>query len=58
MGQMNTFVTVVMYGLWVVAIIFLLAATFTRFQYVDLNIFSLILLSFALVNSFFGVKKI
>jgi len=42
-----------MYGLWVVAILFLLGTTFTNFAYEDINLMAGIFLFFAALNSFF-----
>ena len=54
---MNIFLTVVMYLLWIATIVTILATTFTNFQYEDLNMLALFLLSFAIINSFFSVTR-
>ena len=54
---MNIFVTIVMYLLWIAAIIAILATTFQNFQYEDLNMIALFLFAFAIINSFFTVTK-
>ena len=41
-----------MYLLWVVAIIAVLAATFTNYKYADLDAIAGVLLFFAFINSF------
>lgn len=46
-----------MYFLWIMTIIAILATTFTRFQYEDLNAIASVLFIFAVINSFFVVKK-
>jgi hypothetical protein len=42
-----------MYTLWIITILLVLAATFTNFQFEDLNALAIVLLAFALINSFF-----
>lgn len=54
---MNKISTIIMYLLWIFAIIALLATTFTNFQYIDLNAIAGVLLLFALVNSFFITSR-
>ena len=46
-----------MYALWTMAIITVLATTFTNFQYLDLNVIAIVLLFFALLNSFLMSKS-
>jgi len=53
----SKFRTIIMYFLWVLAIIALLATTFTNFQYFDLNVLAFALLFFAFINSFFSMVK-
>lgn len=53
---MNKLITLVMYVVWVLAIVFVLATTFTNFQYEDLNLITFLLLGFAVLNSFFVVS--
>ena len=48
---------VVMYIIWILAIIFILATTFTNFQYLDLNVIALVLFGFALLNTFFNLSR-
>lgn len=50
-------VIVMMYILWVLTIIAILATTFKRFEYEDLNAIAAVLFVFAVINSFFAVKK-
>jgi len=52
---MNTLINIVMYCMWAVTIIAILAATFTNFSYLDLNVLSIVLFFFTLVNTFFCV---
>ena len=52
---MNTLINIVMYGMWAVSILAVLAATFTNFSYLDLNMIAVVLLGFTLVNTFFVV---
>ena len=54
---MNKIRAVVMYIVWTLAIITLLATTFTNFQYLDLNAIALGLLFFALLNSLLMSKS-
>ncbi len=54
---MNTFITVVLYILWISAIIAILATTFTNFRYDDLNAMAIVLTIFSFINSFFISKK-
>ena len=54
---MNRLVTVIMYLLWILNIIAVLATTFTNFRYLDLNMIALVLFGFALINSFFAISK-
>jgi hypothetical protein len=42
-----------MYTLWMITIALILAATFTNFQFEDLNALAIILLAFAVINSCF-----
>ena len=53
MGKIRT---VIMYVLWTLTIICVLATTFTNFQYFDLNVIAIALLLFALLNGFFMSK--
>ena len=52
---MNTIINIVMYCMWALSIIAILAATFTNFAYLDLNVIAIVLLVFTLVNTFFTV---
>ncbi len=55
---MQRFLSIVMYVLWTVTIVAVLSATFTNFQYEDLNILAAVLLFFAILNSIFvAIKK-
>ena len=54
---MSKISTIIMYALWTLAIITILATTFTNFQYLDLNIIAVALLFFALLNSFLMSKS-
>ena len=54
---MEKLISFFMYLLWAVTIIFILAATFTNFQNEDLNIFSVVLLIFSSLNSFFILTR-
>ena len=54
---MNVFLTVMMYVLWTAALIGLLGITFTNFQYPDLDVIVAVLWIFALINTFFTLKK-
>lgn len=48
---------ILMYVLWISAIIAILLTTFTSFKYEDLNLLAIILFVFALINSFLVVSK-
>ena len=54
---MNTIVTIVMYALWVLALIGILLITFTNFQHLDLDIIVSVIFLFTLVNTFFVIKS-
>ena len=54
---MDRFFSIVMYLLWIAAIIAVLCATFTNFQYEDVNLLAGILLIFSMINSIFAVVK-
>jgi len=54
---MNKLISFVMYLLWIVTIIGILAATFTSFRYEDLNLIAFVLLVFTSINTFFAVKQ-
>ena len=54
---MNKLITITMYILWTLTIVFILATTFTNFQYEDLNLITCLLFVFALLNSFFVVTQ-
>lgn len=54
---MEKLIVVVMYLLWVLTIIFILATTFTKFEYIDLNVIALVLFGFALLNTFFNLSR-
>ena len=54
---MGIMIAIIMYGLWILAIIFVLATTFTKFAYIDLNVFAILTLAIALINSFFTSKR-
>ena len=54
---MNTVLSGIMYILWVLTIILVLATTFTDFQYEDLNAFAAVFLVFALLNTFLVVAR-
>ncbi len=53
---MNAFITIVMYLLWGASLLGILVATFTKFQYADINMIVLVLLMFTLINSLFTRK--
>ena len=59
---MNTLINIIMYIMWAVTLIAILAATFTNFAYLDLNVIAIVLLVFTIINTFFvvsaGTKKI
>ena len=54
---MNKLSATVMYGMWILAVILLLATTFTNFVHTDLNILAGVFLFFAFVNSFFMMTR-
>ncbi|MEW5894730.1 MAG: hypothetical protein AB1650_03065 [Candidatus Omnitrophota bacterium] len=54
---MEKLISLLMYPLWVISILVILAATFTNFQYEDLNILAIILFVSACLNSFFIISK-
>jgi len=54
---MNTLISLVMYLLWLVTVVIVIAATFTNFQNEDLNIFAVVLLIFSSLNSFFILTR-
>ena len=55
--SVNIFVSLMMYGLRILAIIFILAATFTNFAHDDLNALAIVSLFFSVVNSFLTVGR-
>ncbi len=54
---MNRMIVVIMYGLWAATVLAALASTFMDFRYLDLNVLTLVLLTFALLNSFFYMAQ-
>lgn len=54
---MSIFINIFMYVMWAVALIAVLATTFTNFTYLDLNVIAIVLLAFSLVNSFLIVSS-
>ena len=54
---MEKLISLVMYLLWIVTVLMILAATFTNFQNEALNIFAVVLLIFSGLNSFFILSK-
>jgi len=55
---MGGLITLIMYVLWVVTIIAILASTFTGFEYLDLNVIAVVLFVFALLNTYFTMAKL
>ena len=55
--SMNIILTIIMYCMWAVTILAVLAATFTNFAYLDLNIIAIVLLVFTIINSYFTVSS-
>ena len=49
---MGKLITIVMYFLWILAILSVLATTFTDFQYEDLNAMAIVFTVFAALNSY------
>ena len=54
---MNKFITAIMYLLWTLTVIFLLAAVFTNFKFIDINAIAIILTAFTILNAFFTLPK-
>ena len=54
---MKTFMTIVMYTLWVIALVAIVATTLTDFKYEDLNVIAACFTVFSLINTFFVVTK-
>lgn len=54
---MERFFSLIMYVLWTATIIAVLSATFTNFQYEDLNILAGVLFVFSALNSFFMLSR-
>lgn len=54
---MDRFMIFVMYALWTLTLIGILIITFTRFQFIDLNVFVGILALVTIINSYFAIKK-
>lgn len=54
---MDKIISFFMYAIWILTIIAILATTFTNFQYIDLNAIAVVSMIFALINSFFLLKK-
>lgn len=54
---MDKLIGFMMYILWVASIIAILVATFTSFEYEDINLIATVLFIFAVVNSFFLVAR-
>ena len=50
-------ISLVMYLLWILTIIAILATTFTDFQYEDLNMIAVVLLVFAVINSYLVLTR-
>ena len=54
---MDIVFTIIMYILWILSIIGLLVITFSKFQFVDLNVIVGVLVFFTLVNSFLTITR-
>lgn len=54
---MEKLISFIMYILWIVTILMVLAATFTKFEHDDLNMIALLLFMFASLNSFFILSR-
>ena len=54
---MEKLISLVMYLLWIITVVMVLAATFTNFQNEDLNIIATVLLIFSSLNSFFILSR-
>ena len=54
---MNILSAIILFALWIIFVLGLLATTFTNFQYMDLNILVGIALFFAGANTFFKLSK-
>ena len=50
-------ISALMYVLWTLTIIAVLSATFTNFQYPDLDLIAGVLLVFSIINSLFAVSQ-
>jgi len=55
---MGGLITLIMYALWILTIIAILASTFTGFEYLDLNVIAVVLFLFALMNTYLTMVKI
>ncbi|MFP4473675.1 MAG: hypothetical protein ACLFPX_07430 [Candidatus Omnitrophota bacterium] len=56
-GNMGRFMNIIMYLLWTLTIIMVLAATFTEFEYTDLNAIAVVLFLFSFLNSFLMITR-
>ncbi len=54
---MGRFMNIIMYLLWTLTIIMVLAATFTEFEYTDLNAIAVVLFLFSFLNSFLMITR-
>lgn len=54
---MKKILTFLMYALWIVAIVLIVATTLTDFKYEDLNLLALVFFVFSLLNSFFVMSR-
>ena len=56
-SAMEKLISLVMYLLWIITIVMVIAATFTNFQNEDLNILAVVLLVFSSANAFFILTR-
>ena len=54
---MGGLIGLIMYALWSLTIIAILASTFTGFEYLDLNVIAVALFLFALLNTYFTMAQ-
>jgi len=55
--MMEKLISLMMYLMWLITVVMVIAATFTNFQNEDLNIFAVVLLIFSSLNSFFILTR-
>ncbi|MDD3374290.1 MAG: hypothetical protein PHY73_01020 [Candidatus Omnitrophica bacterium] len=53
---MSKLIIIMMYALWTITLIGILAITFTSFRYTDLNIIVLVLATLTLINTYITIK--